>query len=120
MLAHSNTREEDSVTILNVTGEFTLRDKVWQAMETGSGRILLNMAGMPRIDSFGIGEPVAAYTSIVRAGGELKLAHVTRQVRAMLDLTGLCAVFEIHEDESSALRSFSAMRFESRTELFFG
>jgi len=58
MIAHLTVRQREGVTILDVTGEFTLRDKVWQALEAGSVRILLNMAGMNRIDSFGIGELV--------------------------------------------------------------
>jgi anti-sigma B factor antagonist len=122
MRDHLNT---GGVTILDITGEVTLRDKIWQAMDAGSTRILLNLAGISRLDSFGVGELVAGYASIVQAGGAMKLLSVSPQVKQVLEITRLCTVFEIYEDEASAVRSFSDAQLLRRaaapgSEMFFG
>jgi anti-sigma B factor antagonist len=100
-------RQLDGVTILDVTGALALPDDAWQVMATGSTRILLNMARMKRIDSHGIGELVAAYTSVIRAGGQMKLLRVRPLVKDVLDAAGLCTVLEMYEDETAAVRSFA-------------
>ena len=118
----------DGVTILEVTGELTIRHKVLQVLAIGSTRILLNMARMNRIDSFGIGGLVDAYTSVIKAGGQMKLLSVPPQMKYVLDITRLCTVFEIHEDEATAVRSFDdgrpphpvAERATAGTEMFLG
>ena len=122
---HFNNGRLGGVTILDVTGEVTLRDKIWQVMASGSTRILLNLAGMGRLDSFGVGELVAGYTSIVQAGGEMKLLAVPPQVKHVLEITRLCTVFEIYEDEATAVRSFADAQTLRRaaapgSEMFFG
>ena len=61
----------DGVTIVEATGELNLRDTILQVIASGSTRILLNMARMNRIDSFSIGELVCAYTSVIKAGGQI-------------------------------------------------
>ena len=121
-------RRTNGVVILEVSGELTLRDKVSQVMETGSARIVLNMAALTRIDTFGLGELVGAYASIVRAGGQMKLLSVSPKVMRMLDLTRLCTIFEIYEDEASAVCSFAespacppaAKRAKPGSEAFLG
>ncbi len=59
------------------------------------------------IDSSGIGELVAAYTLVTKAGGTLKLLGLTKHVQDLLQITKLYTVFEVHEDEAHALRSFA-------------
>ena len=106
----------DGVVIVDVSGELTLRDKVMEAMESGCPRIILNMATMTRIDAFGLGELVGAYASILKAGGEMKLLRVSPKVKRMLEITLLSTVFEMHEDEVSAVSSFT----KPGTEVFIG
>src|SRR5258706_6879088 len=110
------TRRVDDVVIVDVTGELTLRDRVMEAMESGSTRIILNMATMTRIDAFGLGELVGAYASILEAGGEMKLLRVSPKVKRMLEITLLSTVFEMHEDEVSAVSSFA----KPGSEVFIG
>ena len=54
----------------------------------------------------GIGELVSAFTSVKNAGGELKLLNLTRKVHDLLQITKLYTVFDVKDDEASAISSF--------------
>jgi anti-sigma B factor antagonist len=69
-------------------------------IDGGFRQILLNMAGVDYIDSSGLGELVAAYTTVAAAGGEMKLLNLAKRPHDLLKITKLCTVFEIFEDEA--------------------
>jgi anti-sigma B factor antagonist len=103
------------VTILDVQGTVTvgeqaerLRDKVRSVVQEGARRILVNMAGTSYLDSAGLGELIAAYTSAKRHGGTLKLLNTTKRLTDLLVITKLATVFETFEDEAEAIASFGA------------
>ncbi len=56
----------------------------------------------------GVGELVKAFTSIRGAGGELKLINVTKKVHDLLQITKLYKVFDIQDDETSAIGAFES------------
>ena len=58
------------------------------------------------IDSSGLGVLVAGFASMTNQGGDLKLLNLTSRVRDLLLITKLFTVFEVYEDEASAVRSF--------------
>jgi anti-sigma B factor antagonist len=70
-------------------------------------KILLNLADVTYIDSSGIGELVSAFTTVTNTGGQLKLLHLNKRVKDLLQITKLYTVFEVKEDEADAIRSFS-------------
>jgi anti-sigma B factor antagonist len=67
---------------------------------------LLNLAGVRYIDSSGIGELIANYTTVGRSGGQLKLLSLTDKVQDLLVITKLLTVFDVYDEESEALSSF--------------
>jgi anti-sigma B factor antagonist len=108
------TRQVDGVTILDLSGRITLgegsvtlRDSVRDLLSKGQKRILLNLADVNYIDSSGIGELVSAYTTVRNQGGELKLLNLTRKVHDLLQITKLYTVFDIKDDEASAIASYN-------------
>ncbi len=108
------TREVDGVTILDLDGKITLgegsgtlRDAVRDIVAKGSKKILLNLGDVSYIDSSGLGELVSAYTAVKNAGGDLKLVNLTKKVSDLLVITKLATVFDVKEDETSAVASFS-------------
>jgi len=108
------TRQVDGVTILDLSGRITLgegsvtlRDSVRDLLSKGQKRILLNLADVNYIDSSGIGELVSAYTTVRNQGGELKLLNLTRKVHDLLQITKLYTVFDIKDDEASAIASYT-------------
>ena len=109
------TRQVDGVTVLDLNGRITLgegsvtlRDAVRDVLAKGSNRILLNLANVDYIDSSGIGELVSAYTTVKNSGGELKLLQLTKKVHDLLQITKLYTVFDVKDDEASAISSFTA------------
>jgi len=91
-------------------GASTLRTKIRELVASGSRRIVLNMADVSYMDSSGMGELIAAHTTVTTAGGEIKLLHLAKRVHDLLKLTKLYTVFEAFEDEASAVNSFSAAK----------
>jgi anti-anti-sigma factor len=60
------------------------------------------------VDSSGLGEMAAAYVTVARLGGHLKLVHTQDRVGTMLQVTKLYALLVAFGDEAEALRSFAA------------
>ena len=108
-----STRQVDGVTILDMSGRITLgegsvqlRDAVRDLLVKGQKHILLNLGDVTYIDSSGIGELVSAFTTAKNQGGELKLLNLTRKVHDLLQITKLYTVFDVKDDEASAIASF--------------
>ena len=106
-------RELDGVTVLDLSGRITLgegsvqlRDAVRGLISKGQKRILLNMADVNYIDSSGLGELVSAFTTAKNQQADVKLLNLTRKVHDLLQLTKLYTVFDIKDDEASAIASF--------------
>jgi anti-sigma B factor antagonist len=53
-----------------------------------------------------LGELVSAYTTAKNQQAEVKLLKLTRKVHDLLQLTKLYTVFDIKDDEASAIASF--------------
>jgi len=114
MSMKSKTRQVDGVTIIDLSGRITLgdgsvilRDAVHEALERGETNILLNLGNVDYIDSSGIGELVSAFTNVRAAGGSLKLLQLTKKVHDLLQITKLYTVFDVHDDEATAIGSFT-------------
>ena len=106
-------RELDRIVVVDVVGRLTLSDSRTQLRDlvhvfTGNGRkkFLINLAGVDFVDSDGLGELTRCYSIIRQAGGEMKLVHVHKKVQALLELTRLINLFEIHGEEHAALQAF--------------
>ena len=103
------------VVVLDVKGRVTLgegdeilKDKVNSLLNQGRRKIVLNLAGVPYIDSAGLGEIVRTFTTVSRQGGSLKLLNLTKRITDLLAITKLLTVFETHDTEDEAVQSFSA------------
>ena len=106
-------RELDGVTILDLSGRITLgegsvqlRDAIRDLIGKGTKSILLNLGNVNYIDSSGLGELVSAYTTAKNQGAEVKLLNLTKKVHDLLQLTKLYTVFDVKDDEASAIASF--------------
>jgi anti-sigma B factor antagonist len=107
------TREVSHVTIVDINGRITLGDETGQLRDTvrnlvaaGKKKIILNLARVDYIDSSGVGELVGSFTTVRNAGGELKLLNLTQKVHDVLHVTKLYTVFDIKDDEFTAVKSF--------------
>ena len=81
-------REVGEVLILDLSGKLTigegdelLKDKINSLIQQGRRKLVLNLAGVPYIDSAGLGEIVRTYTTVSRQGGKLKLLNLTKRIQ---------------------------------------
>ena len=108
-------RISSDVTILDLKGRMTLgegdtllKDKINSLLMQGHRKLVLNLGGVPYVDSAGLGEIVRTYTTVSRQGGSLKLLNLTKRIQDLLLITKLLTVFETFDSESDAVRSFTS------------
>ncbi len=106
-------RAVGEVMILDLKGKLTigegdelLKDKINSLIQQGHRKLLLNLEGVPYVDSAGLGEIVRTYTTVSRQGGNLKLLNLTKRIQDLLAITKLLTVFDTYESEPEALASF--------------
>lgn len=104
-------REVEDITIVDVIGrivlgegESLLRETVAGLIANGRRRFLLNMAGVPYMDSSGLGALVETYHSVHRVGGRLQLLKLTKKLLELVEMTRLTKIFEFTDDEVEAVR----------------
>lgn len=109
-----STRQVGDVTVIDVAGRITLgegssvlRDAMRDLVSKNQKKILLNLGDVSYIDSSGIGELVSGFTTVTNSGGALKLLNLNKRVKDLLQITKLYTVFDVHEDEAGAIRSFA-------------
>ena len=115
MSVKASTRQSGSVIIIDLSGQIklgegtaVLRDTVKDLLGKGYKKILLNLGDVNYIDSITVGELISALTSVRNQGGELKLLHLTKRVRAVLQITKLYMVFHVLDDETEAIAAFNS------------
>jgi len=108
------TRQVGDVSVVDVAGRITLgegssalRDTIREMVGKNHKKILLNLGEVSYIDSSGIGELVSGFTSVTNSGGQLKLLNLNKRVKDLLQITKLYTVFDVHESEATAIRSFT-------------
>lgn len=116
----ASTRLVGGVTIVDLSGRIVLgdgsaalRDLIRDLAREGTKKILLNLGNVDYIDSSGLGELVCAFTSMRNQGGDLKLLNLTKRVRSLLQITKLLTVFDVTDDESTSVKSFTPVIWPS-------
>lgn len=106
-------REKEGIAILDLAGALTagdaataLRNTLLQIVSAGRNNVVLNLAEVDYIDSTGLGGMVVCFTTLRKSGGRLVLLNLIRRHLELLVLTKLSTVFEIFDDEQSAVNSF--------------
>ena len=107
------TRTVGDVHILDISGKITLgegtmavRNTVREVLKNGGKKIILNLGDVNYIDSSGIGELVSSFTTVTNGGGQLKLLNLTKKIQELLAITKLLTVFQVFNDEKTAVASF--------------
>lgn len=95
---------------MRATGRLTLSDSngalknaVNALVEAGRARFVLNLEGVPYVDSSGLGEIASAHVTVSRTGGRLLLAAVNERVMEALTVTKLMRVLASAPDEKAAI-----------------
>ena len=108
-----NERALGGLTILDLNGKLTidngaqlLKDKCESLVFQQRTQVIVNLAAVPYIDSGGLGQLVACYTTMAKAGGRLTLANINKTNHDLLSITKLVAVFETFDSEEAAVQSY--------------
>lgn len=104
------TREVGETTILDLKGalmvgesELEFRQKLKELLERGSRRLAINLAGVPQMDSWGLGALVRHCTQVRKAGGRCVFFAPVPHVQRMFRTANLDSVLDIVETEAEAL-----------------
>ena len=107
-------RTVGGLTILDVNGKLTmgdgaqlLKDKTESLVFQDRKKIIVNLEAVPYIDSGGLGQLVACYTTLSKAGGRLTLLNVNTKNHDLLSITKLVSVFETFDTEREAIESYA-------------
>jgi anti-sigma B factor antagonist len=109
-----SSRQVDGVAVVELSGRIVLgeesnalREQIKGLLAAGQKKIVLNLAEVSYIDSAGLGALVAAHHSARMQGASLKLANLGTKFQEILQVTKLITVFEVHDNEAAAIRSFA-------------
>jgi anti-sigma B factor antagonist len=107
-------RQVQGVAVIDVTGPLVaesavddaLHDRIRQLLNEGVKNFAINLTGVPYADSYGLGCLAGAYNLIEAAGGRIDFFGTSERLVRTLHRLRLDTVFELFEDEASALSSF--------------
>ena len=106
-------RQVGGVTVLDLSGRITqtdsngrVKEKVTAMVAEGHKKLVLNLSGVSFMDSSGLGETVACYTTAKGNGGEVKLVGAAARIKDLLVMTKLHMVFDSHEKLDDAIAAF--------------
>ena len=107
-------RRRDGIAILDMSGKLmggpdaeAFNEVLRTIMHEGVNNFIVNMEKVKWVNSTGLGILISGYTTVKRAGGELKLLKVTERIENIFIVSKLSTVFHSFEDEDEALRSFA-------------
>ncbi|HQZ38619.1 MAG TPA: STAS domain-containing protein [Vicinamibacterales bacterium] len=108
-------RDVGPVTVLDLLGRLTstdssgrLKEKVASLVFDDRKQIVLNLQNLAYMDSAGLGEMVACYSTATKSGGKVRLANTTGKIKELLTITKLLTVFDAYDSEAEAVASFGA------------
>lgn len=106
-------RERDGVSILDLDGRIVMGREAEQLCSAAKGllagggkKLLVNLAGVRRVDSTGLGALITCHASARAQSARLKLLKPLAHITNLLVITKLITVFEIFDDEAEAVESF--------------
>lgn len=115
MAATLKTRKIGDIVVVDLSGRlmigestFLLRETVRRHILDGNRKFIIDVGNVAHIDSAGLGELVATYTTIRNKGGDVKLARLTGRIRDLLQMTKLLTVFDCFENELDAAAALAS------------
>jgi len=106
-------REQDGILILQLKGRLTfgaadliLNDEIHHALLWRTTRLVIDLAGIEKMDSAGLGTLLYARTELSKTGGGLALSDLNRTQMEALLVARLETVFNVYATEQDAINSF--------------
>jgi anti-sigma B factor antagonist len=106
-------RVEGDVVILDLEGRMALSadqsrliHMIQQLLDQGRSKIVLNLAGLPHLDSSGLSEIIDGQNAARRVNANLKLCCVSPRITELLTVTKLIDVLHVYGSELEAVHDF--------------
>ena len=93
--------------VLDDEGDRILHDRVSALVAAGRPYLLLDLSRVTSIDSGGVGSLASMHIHCVGRGGQFKLLSPSPRVDRVLRITHLLQAFEVFDNETAAVESFS-------------
>jgi len=106
--------DKDGVAVLRIDGKLTggaeaepVYESIRIAVADGRPHILIDLDGIPWIDSPGLGVLMSIHALLRQENGCMKLLNPSARIKSILSVTKLDTVFETFDDEDTAVQSFT-------------
>jgi len=106
------TREKGKVLIFDIKGDLDarnaslLKERINEKIAEGRSLLLINLSEVPYMDSAGLGVLVSGLKNANRLSGDLRMWGLQDEVKSIFELTRLNKVFQIFDDETTAVMSY--------------
>ena len=107
------TKDVKNVTVIELDGNVmggpdasALNDHLHELITEEKKKVIIDLKGVSFINSSGLGMLIGGLTTMRRSGGDLKLAHASKKVENLLEMTKLLRVFDLHKSVNDAVSSF--------------
>lgn len=106
-------RDIGNVTVLEIKGKITigsgdvaLREAIHDALNKGKKNLLVDLGGVSKMDSSGLGELVAAHNMVTEKNGTIKLANIPSRVYNIMGVAQIISVFDVFDNIDEAIGSY--------------
>jgi anti-sigma B factor antagonist len=104
-------RQVGAVVVLDLSGPLygwqaagAMEDTIRRHCRSGTQTIVVNLARVRSMDCGGLGALVDGYNTMRAAGGELRLAAVTKRINDLLVITRLLTIFDTFDSVEQAVK----------------
>jgi len=107
-------KSKDNGAILHLNGKVIgdsvsrLRQIIEDQIDSGVNWIIVDLAGVPLMDSSALGTIIAGFLKLRERNGKLVLLNVRENIRNVLAITKLDSLFEVYKDMEAALKSIGS------------
>lgn len=111
-MGFTKTVNDDGISVIRVEGQLIVGNRqelkalIQEGIEAGERRFLIDCSQTAYIDSSGLGALVTISKKIRESGGEMRLAGLNEDLRALFELTKLDSLFTIVPSTAAGLASF--------------
>ncbi len=106
-------KSDGDITIIELSGKVMggpdhekFKNAITELIEAGCKNFILDLSGVPWINSTGLGILISGFTSIKNSGGVMKVCSVKERVLSIFYISQLENVFEVFENCDEAKKSF--------------
>lgn len=104
---------QDDVMVLELSGKIMggpdfekFKDEIANVLEGGHKKVILDLSGVPWINSTGLGILITGYHSVKAGDGQLKICSVKERVLSIFYISQLENIFDVFETREEAIASF--------------